>query len=129
MSAIRILVIDDESLTRISLADFLQDMDYETATASSGEAAIHLQEERPFDVCIVDIRMPGMDGIETIQHLHRIAPQSQFIICTGSPQFALSPMLSEIGLSEDDIVRKPVLDMNVFLMLITQMMPGEVVHE
>ena len=116
----RILIVDDERLTRTSLADFLQDMDHDTATAGDGETAIRLQQERTFDVCIVDIRMPGMDGIETITHLHQVAPRSRFIICTGSPQFALSPALQAIGLSEDDIVRKPVLDMNIFLPLIAQ---------
>lgn len=118
MPPTRILIVDDERLTRISLADFLQDMGYDTATAGDGETAIQLQQEQPFDVCIVDIRMPGMDGIETILHLHRVAPHSRFIICTGSPQFALSPALKEIGLLEGDIVRKPVLDMNIFVSLI-----------
>jgi CheY-like chemotaxis protein len=128
MSGKRILIVDDERLTRVSLADFLQDMGHDTATAGDGETAIQLQQEQPFDVCIVDIRMPGMDGIETIMHLHRIAPRSRFLICTGSPQFALSPALERLGLSEKDIVRKPVLDMNVFVSLIKHMM-GEPADE
>lgn len=120
MSNKRILVVDDERLTRISLADFLEDMGYETVAASDGEMAIQLQREQPFEACIVDIRMPGIDGVETIMRLHDIAPHSRFIICTGSPQFALSPALEDMGISERDIVRKPVLDMNVFLSLIEQ---------
>lgn len=81
-------------------------------------ATAQLQRERPFDVCIVDIRMPGMDGSETILALHQIAPDSRFIIYTGSPHFTLSPALKEIGVSKCNIVRKPVLDMNVFITMI-----------
>ena len=85
---------------------------------TDGESAIQMQQELPFDVCIVDIRMPGMGGGETILKFHQIAPDSRFVICTGSPQFALSPALRELGLSERDIVRKPVLDMKIFVALI-----------
>ena len=118
MTPKRILVVDDERLTRISLADFLQEMDYETSTAGDGKSAIQLQREHPFDVCIVDIRMPDMDGVETIQSLHLIAPGSRFIVYTGSPQFALTPNLVQVGVTEHHVVRKPVADMNVFVSLI-----------
>lgn len=118
MSIKRILIVDDEHLTRISLAGFLHDAGYETAAASNGESAIQLQREQPFDLCIVDIRMPGIDGVETILRMNRIASNSRFIICTGSPQFTLTPALKEINMSERHIVRKPILDMNIFVTLI-----------
>lgn len=120
MSCKRVLIVDDERLTRISLVDFLADMGFETAGAADGESAIALQQVQPFDFCIVDIRMPGVDGVETIMALHRLNARSHFFICTGSPQFMLSPGLEEIGLSDRDIVFKPVLDMNVFVDLIAQ---------
>ena len=119
MSAIRILVVDDERLARISLADFLQETGYDTATAGDGESAIQLQQERPFDVCILDIRMPGMDGADVILALYQIEPRSRFIVYTGSPQFTLTPALETIGISEQHIVRKPVSDLNTFTTLIT----------
>jgi CheY-like chemotaxis protein len=121
----RILIVDDERLTRVSLADFLQEAGYETTTTGDGESALQLQQEWPFDVCIVDIRMPDMDGVETILALHRAAPGSRFIVYTGSPQFTLPPVLKKIGLSERYIVRKPVLDMNIFVALIEQVANGE----
>jgi len=124
MSIRRILVVDDERLARISLADFLQEAGYETEVASDGESAIRLQQKQPFDVCIVDIRLPGIDGVETILSLHRIEPQTRFIVYTGSPQFALSPALKKIGLSRNYVVRKPVFDMTVFVRLIASEMQG-----
>jgi YesN/AraC family two-component response regulator len=69
-------------------------------------------------VCIVDIRMPMMGGVDVILTLHQIAPSTRFIVYTGSPQFVVPPVLEEIGLSECDIVRKPVMDMDVFMALI-----------
>jgi len=118
MKTMRILIVDDERLTRISLADFLAEESFDTAAAGDGESAIELQRRRPFDVCIVDIRMPGLDGVETILALHEIGPDSDFIICTGSPQFSVPPALKSVGLSQHDVVYKPILDMNVFVQLL-----------
>lgn len=114
----RVLIVDDEHLTRVSLADFLDDEGYETVATSDGESAIQLHQKQPFDVCIVDIRMPTMGGVDVILTLHQITPNCQFIIYTGSPRFVLPSVLTKIGLSERDIVRKPVMDMDVFVPLI-----------
>ncbi len=114
----RVLIVEDEQLTRISLVDFMTDMGFEAVGAADGESAIALHQAQPFDYCIVDIRMPGIDGVETILALHRLAPHSRFFICTGSPQFVLSPALREIGIADQHIVFKPVLDMNIFVDLI-----------
>lgn len=115
----RILIVDDERLTRISLAAFLRDAGYQVSIAADGKSAIRMHQERPFDVCIVDIRMPGMNGVETILALHHILPSSRFLIYTGSPTFTLPSALSALGISEELVVYKPVLDMNIFLSLIS----------
>jgi CheY-like chemotaxis protein len=115
-----ILIVDDERLTRISLADYLEEMGYQTAVAGDGESAVGLAAKRSFDVCIIDIRLPGMDGVETILRLKQLMPDAEFIIYTGSPQFVLSSSLRDIGMLERDVVRKPVLDMEVFATLILQ---------
>lgn len=120
MAIERILVVDDERLTGLSLVAYLEESGYTAAYASSGKAALYMQREQPFDLCIVDVRMPGMDGIETVIALHRIAPGTRLVIYTGSPQFELSGTLIELGLSEEDIVRKPVLDMALFVDLIAR---------
>ena len=116
----RILVVDDERLTRISLADFLEEEGYETMTAADGESALQLQRLYRFESCIVDIRMPGIDGIEVIQRLHEIAPESVYIIYTGSPQFTVPPVLKALGVQQRNVVFKPISDMSVFIPLIEQ---------
>ena len=120
MSTKRILVIDDERLTRISLADFLLETDYEIYAVSDGKSAVQLQQQQPFDVCIVDIRMPDMDGVETILALHDISSHSRYLIYTGSPQFTLTSALENLGISEKYLVRKPIMDMSIFITLIEQ---------
>ncbi len=125
MSCIRVLIVDDELLTRTSLADFLQEMNYTTVMAEGGETAIQLQQEQAFDVCIVDIRMPGIGGVETLLALHHIAPQSRYLIYTGSPQFMLSPALENIGITELDVIRKPLSDMNIFVERIESLLGRE----
>lgn len=118
MTSKRVLIVDDEFLTRISLADFLQEMGYIVTSVGGGAEAIALQRTEAFDVCIVDIRMPGISGIQTLLALHCIAPQSRYLIYTGSPHFTLPADLENIGIIEYDIVRKPLLDMRVFVDLI-----------
>jgi CheY-like chemotaxis protein len=114
----RVLVVDDELLARISLADFLRESGYEVVAVNDGESAVRQQRKQAFDVCIVDIRMPSMDGVETILALHQVEPESLFIIYTGSPRFMLVPELRDIGLADRHVVRKPVMDMSVFVAFI-----------
>lgn len=126
MSVKTILVIDDEHLTRISLADFLEEAGYNPTAVADGETAVQCQQKHIFDVCIVDIRIPGMDGIDTIAALHRISPHSRYIIYTGSPQFTLTPALEKAGVTDAYVVHKPVPDMKIFLTLIEQITNPEV---
>ena len=72
-------------------------------------------------MCIVDIRIPGLDGIDTIAALHKTSPHSRYIIYTGSPQFVLTPSLEKTGITDDYVVRKPVPDMGIFITLIEQL--------
>lgn len=119
----RVLIVDDERLTRVALSDYLQEKGYDAVAAVDGQEAIRRQREHPFDVCIVDVRMPGIDGIETVTTLSRLAKDTRFIICTGSPQFTLTPPLREVGLEPRYIVYKPVVDMETFVVLIEQLFP------
>lgn len=118
MQTKRVLIVDDERLTGIALADYLKEEELTPTVVGDGQSAIEAQKRQPFDVCIVDIRLPGMDGVETILALHKISPASRFIICTGSPEFALPTALKEIGLTLQVVVPKPILDMDIFVTLL-----------
>ena len=65
----RILVVDDEVPMRESLKDWLMEEGYEVGLANSGQEAIAIAQKKSWDVILLDLKMPGMDGIETLQHL------------------------------------------------------------
>ncbi len=64
-----ILVVDDEAPMRESLKDWLMEDDYEVGLAAGGEEAIAMAKEKSWDVILLDLKMPGMDGLETLKRL------------------------------------------------------------
>jgi CheY-like chemotaxis protein len=59
----------------------------------------------------MDMRLPGMNGDEACQALHRQDPEIRFLLHTGSPNYVISPELGAIGITLDHLYRKPVTDM------------------
>jgi len=68
----RLLVVDDEDITRSSLADILRLEGYRVDTAGGGELAIQMISEHNFDLILLDLKMPGMDGLEVLRHLTKV---------------------------------------------------------
>lgn len=111
---IRVLVVDDETAVCDNVAAFLEDENMLVATAESGEQALMLvAESDDFDVCVMDMRLPGMDGNTAILAMHEMRPALSFIIHTGSANYALPPTLRAIGIGERDIFMKPLSDMQL----------------
>jgi PAS domain S-box-containing protein len=79
----KILVVDDEEKIRMSLSGLLRDYDYEVATASSGSECLQILSSQPSDLVILDIVMPGMDGIEVLQRIKEEYKDTEVIIITG----------------------------------------------
>jgi DNA-binding NtrC family response regulator len=65
----RILVVDDEAPMRECLKDWLMEEDYEVSLAASGKEAIAMTRKENWDVILLDLKMPGMDGLETLKRL------------------------------------------------------------
>ena len=78
-----ILVIDDEAIMQEILADFLREEGFEVDIAGSGEEGLDLAREHPYDCAIVDLMMPGIDGIETMQALKGRDPELPVIMITA----------------------------------------------
>lgn len=78
-----ILVVDDESATRRTLADLFTRMGYQATEAASGPAALEQIARRHFDLVILDLNMPGMDGSEVLKAARPLAPDTVFIILTA----------------------------------------------
>jgi len=89
-----ILIIDDDAEIRYSLTRVLSSREYAVATAASGEEAVAAVRKSAPDVIFLDVRMGGMGGIETLQHLRSINPRQLVILMTafGTAQTAIEAM-------------------------------------
>lgn len=83
MNRISVLVVDDETAFANNLHKLLTKRGYATTVVNDGESAIRTVEEDDFDVMILDLKMPGMDGIETLKQVKRRRPFLEVIILTG----------------------------------------------
>ncbi|MBN2391944.1 MAG: response regulator transcription factor [Anaerolineae bacterium] len=84
MEEIRILVVDDEAAERITLGEVLRLEGYHVTLAASGEQALAIVRQEPmFDLAILDLRLPGMDGLQVLDGIRRISSETIVILITG----------------------------------------------
>ncbi|MEF9475608.1 MAG: response regulator [Candidatus Mariimomonas ferrooxydans] len=79
----KILVIDDEKIVRISCERTLATEGYEVTSASSANEALELFKKNSFDLILLDIKMPDMDGIEVLKKIKEARPGTNVIMITG----------------------------------------------
>jgi DNA-binding NtrC family response regulator len=79
----RVLVVEDESRLRDMLNRAVRDMGFEILTVGSAESGLRILEEKPIDIAIVDLNLPGMGGLEFLEVIHKRWPDIQPIILTG----------------------------------------------
>ncbi len=91
-----LLIVDDEEIVRESLGGWFQDEGYEVGTCASAREGLIRIQERAWDVCLVDIKMPGMDGLELQRRFVEIAPDMPVIVMTAyaSVETAVSALKS-----------------------------------
>ncbi|MHC1729649.1 MAG: response regulator [Syntrophobacteraceae bacterium] len=83
-SEIRVLIVDDETIFAKNMARILAKRGFHAEVASDGlEALETIRREAEFDVMLLDVRMPGMNGIQVLQHLRTLAPELEVIMLTG----------------------------------------------
>jgi DNA-binding NtrC family response regulator len=78
-----ILIVDDELLIRETLAEYLGQEGFTVTTCPDGESALTLAAERRFDVALCDVQLPGIDGIELLERLRKISPQTLILLITA----------------------------------------------
>ncbi|MBI5212695.1 MAG: response regulator [Nitrospirae bacterium] len=83
MSKARILVIDDEEIVRISCERTLVPEEYEIDTAASGKEGLERFEQGEYDLVLIDLKMPGMNGIEVLVNIKKQRPEQRVMIMTG----------------------------------------------
>ncbi|MCS7200074.1 MAG: sigma-54 dependent transcriptional regulator [Caldimicrobium sp.] len=83
MRKAHILVVDDEIILRTALQSILTSQGFEVKTCESGQRALNLLQQEPFDLALVDVRLPDMNGLELMQEIKRISPDTGIIIITA----------------------------------------------
>ncbi len=87
MKRVRVLVVDDEENIRLLFKEELEEEDYEVETASNGMEALEKIKSVPFDVVVLDIKMPVMDGIQTLNAIKNINKDQPVILCSAYGEF------------------------------------------
>ncbi|MDJ0864199.1 MAG: response regulator [Gammaproteobacteria bacterium] len=108
----RILIVDDEPLIAENLEAFFEDEGMQVTSVGTAEHALELVKRGSrWDVCVMDLRLPGIDGGTAIRRLHSIRPDMRFVIHTGSVAFSVPNDLRALGISDYQLFRKPVADL------------------
>jgi len=102
---IRILVVDDEPAIRRALRPPLMELGFQVAEASRGEEALQALRANPYDVVLLDVNMPGLGGIETLQRIRTFAPRLPVLMLTVRDQE--EDKIEALDLGADDYITKP----------------------
>jgi len=83
MNGAKVLLVDDEVVFTSNMSKLLQNRGYRVTAVNSGEAAISAMQKEGFDVVVLDLRMPGMDGLTTLKEIKKQGLFTQTLILTG----------------------------------------------
>ncbi len=101
----KILIVDDDKLLQASLDDILSES-YDTLIAGSGEEALRLFKSRPLDLVLLDIRLPGINGIETLRRMKEIGGEAVVIMMTAYED--VKSVISSMKMGAFDYLVKPL---------------------
>ena len=102
----KILIVDDEDVVRLSYAMILAREHCQAQTAWDGDEALRAMGKDPFDVVLLDLRMPGPDGLTVLKQLKQRWPDSEVVIITGYPTVESAKEAVRLGAYE--YLPKPV---------------------
>ena len=105
MPGSRVLLVDDETIFTKNMAKLLKFRGYEVTAVNSGDAAIRELEQNHFDVTVLDLKMPGMDGITTLKEIKKLGLFTETLILTGHG--SIDSALEAMKLGAYDYLTKP----------------------
>ena len=105
----RILVIDDEESIRKSFVLALEETGYQIDGAESGEVGIEMEKNEPYDLIFLDLKMPGMNGVETLRELRKLDEEVPvYIITAFYGEFFDQLRAAEKDAISFEVMKKPV---------------------
>ena len=107
----RILIVDDDEVVRRSYLRSLQSMSADIEAVGDGEKALQTMERNPSDVVLLDMRMPGQDGMSVLRTIKQKWPESEVVIITGYP--TVDSAKEAVRLGAYDYLAKPVAPQDV----------------
>jgi DNA-binding NtrC family response regulator len=102
----RVLVVDDDEVVRRSYLRSLKSESCNVDAVSDGDEALQTMEQSPFDVVLLDVRMPGRDGLSVLRTIKQKWPESEVVIITGYP--TVDHAKEAVRLGAYDYLAKPV---------------------
>jgi len=121
----RLLLCDDSPTERTSLAQILRRHGYDVDEAADGAAALLLLKTRPYDLVLLDLQMPGVDGFDVLAHVQRHNPELPVVVLSGLPPEEIGGGLHRLPQHElPPLLLKP-LDLRQLFRVIELKLAGE----
>ena len=92
-----ILIVDDEEVVRLSHMRSLESADCNAQAAEDGRHALSVMEQHPFDVVLLDLRMPDLDGMDVLKTIKQRWPDSEVVVITGYPSIETAKQAVRLG--------------------------------
>ncbi len=102
----RIIIVDDDENIRTTMKTILEDEGYCVDLATNGNEAIEMTQETAYNIALLDIRLPDMEGVELLKRIKNIVPRTRKIMVTGFP--SMQNAISALNKNADAYLVKPV---------------------
>lgn len=107
----KLLIIDDDTIVRHSMVSYLEDSGYDVREAENGPTGLSLFASFKPDLVLSDLKMPDMSGMEVLQEIHRLSPDTPVIVISGFG--VMGDVVEALRLGASDYLIKPIADMEV----------------
>src|SRR5262245_3958908 len=105
---VSVLVVEDEDISRLLLWRSLNQEGYRVTVATTGEEAVECLDRAAFDLVLLDIEMPGMNGLEVLMHIRQTHSLSDLPVIVVSARNQTGDMVATLRLGANDYVAKPL---------------------
>jgi len=118
----KILIVDDDENIRKTMKAILEEENYSVDLASNGKEAIRMSKEKMYNLALLDIRLPDMEGVELLQLLKEYVPRTRKIMVTGYP--TIQNAVTAINKNADAYLLKPV-DIEKLLQIVKEQLRAQ----